>query len=152
MEKLKLWEQPKNYFGENPVDYFVVYAQHRDSGLIQRANYEVFKNFLNMKAKAYMHEFSASHWAVGYVDHLLIHKDTPEEILQEIDEMLQSIDEYAILDENVFAEMESFEAQEFWESLLLDEKIEVCKRAGISIFTARQDLCPYELFEYLVTY
>lgn len=152
MEKLKPWQNPENYFGENPDGYYLVYSQHRNSGLVQRCNYEYLLDFVRTRAKDYMHELRATHWLVGYVDHLFIHKDAPVEILQEIDGMLQSLDEYPILDDDAFAESEAFEAQEIWESLFVSERIEYCKEAGISIFSARRDLCPAEVFVLLVRY
>ena len=38
-EYLKGWELPRDYFGINPTDYYVVATHHRDSDTVTRANW-----------------------------------------------------------------------------------------------------------------
>ena len=81
------------------------------------------------------------HWAVGWVEWIAIH-ESDEKALREADELAAALTDYPIVNESHFSELEWTEANDYWESLSLRERIELCSEAGISIFCARHDSIP----------
>lgn len=56
----------------------------------------------------------SSHWAVGWVETLLVHKDAPLALLQWCDEKLDDLDGYPVFDENDYSELETEQANTVW--------------------------------------
>ena len=84
------------YIGERYDDYFVLYTHHRDSDILQESNYQTIKKeFINLPGVI---ERSANHWAVGWVETLLIH-DSAEETIQKGIEIHNSLSNYPVLDD-----------------------------------------------------
>lgn len=89
-----------------------------------------------------VYSWRAGHWAVGYIDYLMIDKNAPKEIKDAAEKILDDLESYPSLDEDDLSEREWNRAQEFWESLDLREKIKLCADNGISIFSARESGIP----------
>ena len=60
--------------------------------------------------------------------------------------MLRKLDDYPVLDEDHYSELEWYEAQEYWDQSSLRDRIEMCVSAGLSGFAARREM-PYEVQE-----
>lgn len=101
----------------------------------------------------WVYDFRASHWACGWVETILVRDDAPEEILQAAGEIVASLEDYPVLDEEDFSRRESELVQESWECLTLREKVRLCGENGVSIFAARHEECPndYRIYDYLRT-
>lgn len=94
MEK---WEYASNYIGENYSDYYILYSHHRDSNILNNSNYDTLqKIFINLPGVI---EVSANHWAVGWVESILIHEDAKETI-EKGNEYLDKLSDYPVLDED----------------------------------------------------
>jgi hypothetical protein len=151
---LNLWNKPANYFGADWSDYYVIMGQHRDSDILTRCNWQVATETLETLATqldafdsegdSFLQIAHASHWAVGWCDTLLLHKDAPAQLIAEAERIISDLRDYPILDENLFSEMEENEANETWNFISLRERIELCAEAGISIFHARHKYFPYD--------
>lgn len=90
------------------------------------------------------------HWAVGHIEWLGLHKDSPEELLDAAEEMLASIEDYPILNEPHYSELEYTEAMDYWNSLSLSSKVDYCRDCDVSIFAARRSYdLPDRLWESL---
>jgi hypothetical protein len=149
---LNLWTKPQNYFGADWSDYYVILGQHRDFDILSRCNWQVATETLETLATqldafdsegdSFLQIAHDSHWAVGWCDTLLVHKDSPAELITEAERIVSDLREYPILDENFFCEMEETEANETWNFISLRERIELCAEAGISIFHARHKYYP----------
>lgn len=132
-QHLKLWERPGNYAGAEWGDYYVFLGQTRDSDILTRSNFDVAcKNLRPEGVKdaisapetqwtAAPHEMqpdsvllvSSNHWAVGWCEFIAIHKsDTAA--LQAADDMAEEIENYPVLDEEHFSNMEQEEADDVW--------------------------------------
>lgn len=135
---LKLWKHPDCYLGATWPDYFVVTGQHRDSDKLTKSNFAVIKARLEeIEATLTTEQRSPvccvcsgkgcedcsndgtvpcfvnpyeSHWAVGHVEWLGLHKDSPAVLLESAETMLESIAQYPILDESHFSNLEYSEA------------------------------------------
>ena len=91
-----------------------------------------------------------SHWAVGHVEWIGLHKDSPAVLLDAAEEMLQSIEDYPLLDESHWSELEYTEAMDYWDSLTLSLKVDYCRDCAVSIFAAcRSHNLPDRLYESL---
>jgi hypothetical protein len=79
-----LWETPPNYGGEDYFDYYIIAARHRDSGRAEEKKFARYCRFCGIKDPDDGHDYEkpdkviiarARHWAVGWVEVLLVHKD-----------------------------------------------------------------------------
>ncbi len=153
-KNLTLWVYPQNYFGADWSNYYVILGQHRDSDILTRCNWQVAVETLEAIATrldafddegdSFVQIAADSHWAVGWCDTLLVHKDAPAQLVAEAERIVSRLQDYPILDENLFSGMEEEEANETWNCFSLRERIELCASAGISIFHARHKYFPYD--------
>ena len=151
---LNLWTHPQNYFGADWSNYYVILGQHHDSDILSRANWQAATELLETVARehdafddegdSHLQIAHDSHWAVGWCDTLLIHRDAPPALIAEAENIVKQLRDYPILDENLYSEMEETEANETWNFISLRERIELCAKAGISIFHARHKYFPYD--------
>jgi hypothetical protein len=113
--KLNASGNPCAYWGEHG-DWLVAMGQHRDSDILTRCNWKVLVRLLDALEveDAYVVE-SESHWAVGWVEHLLINPDCRAAVFI-AEAAMKQIEDYPILDEDAWSEMESDEAWEEWKS------------------------------------
>lgn len=156
---LNLWVYPKNYHGADWSDYYVILGQHRDSDILTRCNWKAATETLEALAEqldafdddgdSYLQIAHDSHWAVGWCDTLLVHKDAPTQLIAEAERIVKQLRDYPVLDENLFSEMEETEANETWNYFSLRERIELCAEAGISIFHARHKYYPWDDVGYI---
>lgn len=108
------------YFGERG-DWLIALAIHRDSDALSRSNWRVMEKILRElpEVKEWQGEFSpvaterASHWAVGWVDYLVIDPACTAAIAS-AEEMREQIDNYPVLDEEDFSREEQEEAESMW--------------------------------------
>jgi len=123
---LKLWEHPADYMGEDYPDYYVGPGQSRDSDALERSN---FKSALEMlggeKDGVIVARFN--HWAVGWVESILVHKDAKEKvaILQDIENKMA---DYPVLDEDDYSETETEEYREDYDSWARQDALAMIKK------------------------
>jgi len=108
---MKKWQDAPNYMGEDLSDYFIVVSKHRDSGLLQESNFETIKR--DFADKEGIEIASFSHWAVGWVESMIVSEDAPEDVLMELDEVIcQLQDHYPVYDEADWSQREYDETLE----------------------------------------
>jgi hypothetical protein len=168
---MKLWKRPECYAGESWPEYYVVIGQHRDSALLDSHNFSEIETQLDVlinklgvthlpadpeeytdgEAPVLVHP-REGHWAVGWVEWLGLHKDSPAEVLQLADELLGKLQDYPILNEDAFSDAEWNATQELWMQLPIRERVELCQKNRINIFAARHDWIPQDdnggIYEY----
>ena len=131
---MKLWEHPDFYAGETYYDYYVLISQHRDSGLMEKSNFDVALKAIQeaddeMGSKEDYRIACASHWAVGWCETLMIHKDAAPSIIATGDDILNAIKDYPVLDDSDLSEKEDEEITSMWEDQWL--RAEICERLDI---------------------
>ena len=154
--RMKLWTLPDSYMGASWYDYYVFLGQHRDSDKITRSNFRVaMKAIKTIEAK--YPDWKAcpdvdnepdmivnpyeSHWAVGHVEWIGIHRNAPAELIEACEDMLERIEDYPLLDESDHSDLEYSEANEYWEHMSLSERVrDWLEPAGITCFAARHSL------------
>jgi hypothetical protein len=120
---LKLWTMPRNYAGEVWPAHYVVMGQHRDSDALTRSNFTALLALLGGESET-VTVVREQHWAVGWVEWIGIHQDDETACLA-ADAALERLDNYPVLDEDAFSELEWNEAAEYWDSLSPREKVQM---------------------------
>lgn len=157
---LKLWTRPDNYAGPNWNDWYAVLGQHRDSDALARSNWTCATKILNDLAEkidapeitdegeqmSCVQEVRDSHWAVGWIETLLVHKDAPAAILEAANKIREDLEDYPALNEDHWSNLEYEEACETWEQMSVRDRAELIKesRCGASIFAARRAELPQD--------
>lgn len=152
------WKRPDAYGGFSPDGDFLVCSQHRDSDCLARSNYHVAMCELTAAAKASGTDFSAlqggwgndhpdraavydwraSHWAVGWVEYLMVRRNAPTAVLACAVDILRSIEDCPILDEDEYSEREWTAVTDYWDRCGIRERADYLREAGLSIFAARR--------------
>lgn len=118
---LELWKHPKDYYGETYEDYYVGPGQHRDSEVLDRANFIAALEMLGGEHDPDVIVARAGHWGVGWVESILVHKDSDKvPVLEEIE---KKIADYPVLDDDLYSKMQYEEFEESYESWAKDEAI-----------------------------
>lgn len=108
------------YFGDKR-HWLIVCAVHRDSGCIDRSNFECAQKDLEKLIPAdwpgdesplQVQEYS--HWAVGWVQYLTI-DPTCAPLVARGEELRSSLEDYPVLDDMHLSELEHTEANQIWE-------------------------------------
>lgn len=145
------WQTPRDYRGFSPVGDYLVLSRHRDSDLVAESNWAVACKELGavdhdsgeLDSRPPVYTFRPRHWAVGWVEYLLVRPDAPEATRKEAGEILCSLEDYPVLSDEDLSERERESASEHWASLSVRDRAEIIKRVGnCSIFAARRDYLP----------
>ena len=142
----QVWERPDDYaaFNEdaNPVGDYVIYTRHRDSSIMAECNYtEIFRSLsqlarmLEQSDKVY--DFRANHWAVGWVEYIIVRHDAHPDILEEAAEYICALADYPCLDDEAYSERQFDAILDYWENCSLRERVDYCRDNDVSVFAAR---------------
>lgn len=104
-----------HYWGERG-EWYIVAAQHRDSDALTRSNFAVLLNRLGGESDTVAIE-RANHWAVGWVEYLIVRPDDRRAIRTAIYAHSAEYN-YPILDESHFSDLETDEFYAFAKSEL----------------------------------
>jgi len=111
---LDLWTYPDSYAGATWYDYYVFLGQHRDSDSLTRSNFicglEALEKILSIDFDS-EGVISENHWAVGWVEWIAIHKDNFE-ALEIADEIAKSLEDYPVVNEDHWSNLETDEMLE----------------------------------------
>jgi hypothetical protein len=112
-ESLTRWEVPDSWFGQHWEGWFVGLGQNRDSDALDRSNFLAALEALGGESGT-VQVVREGHWAVGWIEWIAIHESDERalSIQYEIEGRLQ---DYAAVDEEHWCELESEEADEFWQ-------------------------------------
>ena len=160
MNNLTTWTNPDSYMGFNPVDDYVICGQSRDSDALERSNYQRIFEDLIAKAESLncqndgidgegdqsnmVYDFRANHWAVGWVETVLICGNAPQELTDYAESIGDALADYPVYDEDHYSELEWTESQEYWEGLQVSERVEIIQdcASNCNIFAARHNYSP----------
>ena len=124
--------------------------QTRDSRPLERSNFESALEIMGGESEdVQVHRFG--HWGPGWFEIILVKPE--KELLERAGEIVCALENYSILDEAHYSDLAFDEASEYWGSIGMRERIEICKRFDVSIFASRRDEIPEDysgsLFSYL---
>lgn len=127
---LERWKRPSCYSGATWPNYYGSgFGQSRDSGALERSNFAVA-----LAAIKALPAFNAAdeeqdsrivvrenHWAVGWIEWIAIHQDDAE-ALRLCDSLVAKVENYPILDEEHFSQVEQDDANETWRNCFNDKE------------------------------
>lgn len=120
---LQKWTRPSCYIGAEWYGWYVFLSQNRDSSLLEQSNFQCALESVKPLACDVATEDDASgvqvvrenHWACGWVEWIAIHESNKEAIA-EAERLLESLEDYPVLDEMHWSQMEHNAYLEAWES------------------------------------
>lgn len=118
-------------------DWFVApVSRSRESGTLEKSNFEVALNRLGGESDdVEVHRFG--HWGPGWFEIILVRPGTEAQRIAE--EIATALADYPVLDDDDLSRREYNAACDTWEGMDLDDRIRLCKDAGVSIFASRKD-------------
>jgi len=103
-----------NYSGDIPDKcWLIVLTQTRDSDTLTRSNWETALQELGGESKD-VQIFRFGHWGCGWYEVLCVRESTDKATIGE--NIQNSLEEYPILDEDQYYDMEASEALEHWQN------------------------------------
>jgi hypothetical protein len=129
MKKLIKWVMPNNYSGSTFFDYYRTgIGQSRDSDCLERANFAAMLEKLGGESETVIVNRSG-HWAVGWVESILIHESNIEK-LKIADEIMEKFDDYPVINNTTLSEVENDELQSTIDCYQNDFRSTVCELLG----------------------
>ena len=116
------WTRPANYIGTTWEGYYSSgFGQSRDSDALERANFQAaWARLKNDRAIGPENEeptvqiVRENHWAVGWVEWIAIH-ESDTEALRIARELCAQCEDYPVLDEELFSQIEDEDCSATWE-------------------------------------
>ena len=120
---LELWEKAPNYMGEHYDDYYVGPGRSRDSDALEESNFEAALEMLGGESEPEVIVARSSHWAVGWVEQILVHKDAADKV--KILEGIEQTEEAngGVLDDDLYFQKQDEEYQAQWDSWARNDAI-----------------------------
>jgi len=152
---LKPYTRPENYAGPTYYGYFPFMGQSRDSDALERSNFRCALAAVGGESDTVL-VIRDSHWAVGWVETIYIH-ESDENALRAADKVRGRLEDYPVVNESDYSELEWEEAAEYWAQCSVRERARIIRdmNCGVSIFAARRAYIPQDdngrLYEYLTT-
>lgn len=136
-QHLKRWQCPRNFMiGPQDeavrLDSYLILGRHRDSSLLGNINYIVMLEKLRQKEEElggaqdetpWVWGDRDSHWACGWVECIYLRADAPPELLQYADDLLESLAQYPVLDEERYSAAQFNAVQDYWDGATHEEKL-----------------------------
>ena len=132
---MELWQRASNYAGEDLTGYRILLSHNRGSHAMDESNWDAAVALVGNLPGVEIHWFS--HWAHGWVESLLVHPDAPAPTVKACEEIESKLSDYPLLDGDDYSAREYDRVCKSWESASLRERIEACRKHGLSIFAAR---------------
>lgn len=134
------FDSARNYIGTPFSEFenlYVVMTRSRDSSLLTECNWSEAIALLGGESESVViHRFG--HWSCGWWEALCVTKDKE----QEGQEIVDSLENYPILNDEKFSEMEWEGAEKTWREMSIKDRVELCQKADVSIFSARHEWIP----------
>jgi hypothetical protein len=121
LKNARSWKRADNYAGYNFSEYVVAFSQNRDSDALTRANFKACLEKLGGESEDSLDDSAevvvshSGHWAVGWVEQILVHKKAAKK-LEVLRNILNDFEDYPVIDDSALSEEEEEERQETWES------------------------------------
>lgn len=119
---LRKWTKPTCYAGASWPDYYSSgVGQSRDSDSLEQSNFTCMCEALGGESETVI-VVRESHWAVGWVEWIAIH-ESDAKALQIADEVQKRLEDYPVINEDHWSELEWNESADYWDGLSPREKV-----------------------------
>jgi len=122
-----MWTRPDSYGGHSPDGDIVLAVQHRDSDTLERSNFDSILDIFKNKG-IYVEDgwnvddpdpdrpyaFRAGHWAVGWIEYIIVPQTANLEILTLAGEILCSLSDYPVVNDEHYSALQYDEATTIW--------------------------------------
>jgi len=128
-----MYKRPSDYFGMDWFGYAHLIGRTRDSGCLENSNWETACEWLSkwLECEESGVEIRAcNHWAVGWTEEIMIKETAPDEAIDVAYKILKKIEDYPILNENLYNELVDKYAQDTWECMDTEEREEALRKCG----------------------
>ena len=115
--KMPKWDG-SYYIGPRYDDYYIISGHSRHSKILEESNYQTIKEYLSKNSINFI-EVSFNHWAVGWIETLMIQEDDIKGIEFINDNILDRLEDYPVFDEEDFYQREYEEATEIKEDMIM---------------------------------
>jgi hypothetical protein len=140
---LTRYTKPANFADFSDIDrsqYFVAAGQHRDSDTLTRSNFRSTLDRLGGESETVL-VLRDNHWAVGWVEAIYIH-ESDTKACETADRILSRLEDYPVVSEDDWFELEYTEAAEYWARMSVAERLYWCQKYDVSPFAARRAEVP----------
>jgi hypothetical protein len=162
------WSKPEYYWGFSPDGDYGIYAINRDSPILGQSNFDCIKKVLeefivkNQLPEAptrydsdgdempggWVYDFEVGCWAHGWRKYLMLNQDAPQELIEYANEIVEDLKHcYPIFDEDDYTQRQDDAIWQYWKEMSVKWRAEECREAGVSIFAARRDELPPEVYD-----
>ena len=136
-----VWTRPASYGGHSPDGDYCIYNRNRESSILENTNYTGLLSLLEAELQnhpeaddeePWVYDFSANHWACGWVEYIIVRKDAPQAILDMAGELYCALSEYPVLDDAAYSEAQSEAMARYWEDCSSQERMNLLIQGGMS--------------------
>ena len=133
-------------------------GRNRDSDSLQESNFQTALDLLGGESDN-VEVCSFNHWACGWFEIIIINPYNPCKNTAFLPEHLKTayniesdLEDYPVLDEQDYSERQWQQGTDYWLSMDLSERVELCQKYNVNTLKARHDDIPDDssLEEYLI--
>lgn len=136
----------KGYMLDDQQDWYVVpVSRTRDSDVLEESNFEAATKILGGERQNIMEIHRFGHWGPGWFEIMIVNPRAGKTMRKAMS-IESALANYPVLDEDDYSQREWEEMTEIWEQMGLPERIEVCCGTNNSIFAARHDVIPEDVY------
>jgi len=137
---------PKGYMLEDQQDWYVVpVSRTQDTGPYEESNFATALKILGGERERIVEVRRFGHWGPGWFEIIIVNPRAGK-TMRKVLSIEQRLADYPILDEDDFSRREWEEMTETWDSMPISERMEICAKTGNSIFAARHDEIPENVY------
>lgn len=129
--RLRLWTRPDSYIGETFEGYYVGPKVHRDSGILQKSNFDAALKMLGGESAEGRDVVvaSSSHYGHGWIEEIFVHKDAEDKVAI-LEDILERLSDYPVLDEEDYQQRETEANDENYKDYGRDEALKTLGLEG----------------------
>lgn len=152
-ETLQRWNHPtgfdsdENFIGRKPTGY-VIYSRNRDSSILEETNFTGILEDLGGEGD-FVKVIRHGHWACGWIEYITVSDEAPNTLLDQCVEIGRALSNYPIWEEQAYSNAQWEAIGNYWEGANLKYRVHLCQEAGVSVFAARRDEVPSEVYDRL---
>lgn len=152
-ECLKRWDHPTgfdsnaNFAGYKPTGY-VIYSRNRGSTILENTNFTAILEDLGGEGDL-VRVIRHGHWMCGWIEYITVDDTAPDTLLDRCVDIVRVLKGYPVYSDDRYSEAQYEAICEHWVAAILNDRIDYCRDAGVSIFAARRDDVPMDVQELL---
>ena len=137
---------PKGYVLDERQDWYVLpVSQTRDSGNLAESNFIAALEILGGERTNIVEVHRFGHWGPGWFEIIIVNPRAGKTMKKALG-IESSLADYPVLDESDLSAREWEEMEETWLHMSIPERMEVCCKTDNSIFAARHDRIPKDVW------